>query len=295
VKDHIDKYIRHLNINLGRSEHTADAYSRDLNDFLRFCEKSGAPSSPADVDIKLARRYLADLKREGRSRATMARRVSALRSFFKFLKREGVVEKNVFAALDIPRRPKKTPEFLFAEEVSALLKAPDETPAGLRDKAILELLYSSGIRVSELVSLNISDINPGRPELRVIGKGRKERIVFIGAPARRATMDYIARGRPELGVTQDNSALLLNKSGGRLSTRGVQRVVEKHINKIATAKRISPHSLRHSFATHMLNAGADLRTVQELLGHASLSTTQIYTHVSSERLRKTYDDAHPRA
>ncbi len=295
MKDFIDKYIRHLEINLGRSEHTTDAYSRDLNDFLRFCEKTGARSSPADVDLRLARRYLADLKRSGRSRATMARRVSALRSFFKFLKREGIIDNNVFAALDIPRRPKKTPEFLFAEEVSALLKAPDETPAGLRDKAILELLYSSGMRVSELVSLNISEINPERPELKVMGKGRKERIVFIGAPARRAAVEYITNGRPKLGLTQDKSALLLNKSGSRLSVRGVQRVVEKYINRIAALKRISPHSLRHTFATHMLNAGADLRTVQELLGHTSLSTTQIYTHISSERLRKTYDDAHPRA
>jgi integrase/recombinase XerC len=296
MKNHIDRFTRHLKINIGRSPNTVDAYSRDLNDFAGFCERTGASSDPAAVDIKLARRYLAELKRDGRARTTIARRVSALRSFFKFLKKEGVVEKNIFSSLEVPRRMKKIPEVLFLEEAAALLKAPDgTTPAGLRDRAILETLYSSGVRVSELVSLNLGDIKPDRPELRVVGKGRKERIVFVGAPARAAIGEYIARGRDKLGIAQDGKALFLNKNGGRLTVRGVQRVVEKYINQIASAKKVSPHSLRHSFATHLLNAGADLRTVQELLGHTSLSTTQIYTHVSGERLRKIYDDAHPRA
>ncbi len=283
-------------MNLGRSPNTVDAYARDLNDFARFCEESGGGVGPREVDLKLARRYLAELKRDGRARTTIARRVSALRSFFKFLKRQGVVERNIFVSLDSPRLPKKTPEYLFVEEVSSLLKAPDaETPAGLRDRAILELLYSSGMRVSELVSLNLADLKPGSPELRVVGKGNKERIVFVGDPAHAAVEEYLKNGRPLFGAAQDGRALFLNKNGGRLHVRGVQRVVEKHINRTAILKKISPHSLRHSFATHLLNGGADLRTVQELLGHASLSTTQIYTHISAERLRKTYDETHPRA
>ncbi|MFA6450089.1 MAG: tyrosine recombinase XerC [bacterium] len=296
MKDHIDRFIRHISINLGRSQNTVDAYSRDLNDFVRFCEKDGERAKPESVDLKLARRYLAELKRDGRARTTVARRVSALRTFFKYLKKEGVVEKNIFAMLEVPRREKKIPEHLFLEEVSSLLRAPDcKTPAGLRDRAILETLYSSGVRVSELVSLNLGSIKPDKPELRVIGKGRKERIVFVGAPARAAITEYIAGSRHKFGVAQDGQALFLNKNGGRLTVRGVQRVVEKYINQIASVKKVSPHSLRHSFATHLLNAGADLRTVQELLGHVSLSTTQIYTHVSAERLRKTYDESHPRA
>lgn len=278
------------------SRHTVDAYSRDLNDFLEFCETQGAGKSPRDIDTRLARRYLADLRRRGRARTTISRRISALRSFFKYLKKERVVAANVFSALDTPRLEKKLPEHLYAEEVSALLKAPDaETPAGLRDRAILEVLYAGGLRVSELVSLNLGDIDRAGPELRVLGKGDKERIVFIGEPARRAVADYERDGRPKLGVRQDAEALFLNKSGRRLGARGVQRIVDKYVKQTAILKNITPHSLRHSFATHMLNAGADLRTVQELLGHSSLSTTQIYTHVSTARLRKTYDTSHPRA
>jgi integrase/recombinase XerC len=296
MKEYIEKYIRHISIDRGMSPHTAEAYRRDLEDFSGFLERVDAGGSPEAVDLKIARRYLAELKRAGRERTTIARRVSALRSFFKYLKKEGVVKKNIFSALETPRLEKKIPDFLNLEEVSALMESADiSTPGGLRDKAALELIYSSGLRVSELAALNLGDVGPERPELRVVGKGRKERIVFVGGAARRAVADYVAGGRAKLGTGQDPDALLLNRFGGRLTVRGVQRIVEKHINRTAILKKISPHSLRHSFATHLLNAGADLRTVQELLGHSNLSTTQIYTHISTERLKKTYDETHPRA
>lgn len=296
MRDHIDKYIRHIEIDRGMSANTVEAYSRDLNDFVVFCERAGGVREPDAVDIRLARRYLAELKRGGRSRTTIARRISALRSFYRYLKKNGIVETNIFFALDTPRLDKKIPEHLSLEEVSALMDSPDTNVTdGLRDKAVLELIYSSGMRVSELAALDLGDIDPNRLELRVIGKGRKERIVFVGGAARKAVAEYAEKGRSKLGIKQDSRALFLNRFGGRLTVRGIQRIVEKHVNRTAILKKISPHSLRHSFATHLLNAGADLRTIQELLGHASLSTTQIYTHLSTERLRKTYDETHPRA
>ncbi|HOO55733.1 MAG TPA: tyrosine recombinase XerC [bacterium] len=296
MKTYVDQYLKMMEIERGASKHTLDAYRRDLDDFLRFCDEEASGIRPHEVNIKLARRYLAELVRAGRARTTIARRISALRSFFRFLKKEGIVGQNVFAALDSPKLEKKVPEYLFIEEISALLKAPDITePAGMRDAAVLEILYASGMRVSELVSLNIDDIRKGNPEIRIVGKGNRERVVFIGEPAMDALSRYLKEGRPQQGKNRDAEAVFLNKSGQRLGVRGVQRVVEKYIHQTAILKQISPHSLRHSFATHMLNAGANLRTVQQLLGHSSLSTTQIYTHISTERLKKTYEKAHPRA
>jgi tyrosine recombinase XerC len=296
MKSFIEKYLTHIAVDRGMAENTVFAYRRDLNGFLDFCYESKEISQPDLVDVTTARAYLAKLRRDNCARTTIARKVSALRSFFRYLKKSGYVSSNPFAAIDTPKKSKCAPSVPQMEEISALLKAPDQsTPSGLRDRAILELLYASGLRVSELVSLNIADIKKNDPEYRIIGKGGKERLVFAGEIARVAIFEYIESGRPKLGVRQHNTALFINKSGGRLSARSVQRMLEKYVSKIATLKRVTPHSIRHSFATHLLNSGADLRSVQELLGHASLSTTQIYTQVSAERLKKTYDQAHPRA
>ncbi len=296
MRSMIDGFLDHLKNDRDVSEHTVDAYSRDLNDFATFCEDNNLAATPSDVTVRIGRRYLAELNKLGRSRATVARRISALRTFFNYLRKNGVVKNNVFKMMDTPRREKSVPEMLYLEEMSALLKAPDaKSAAGLRDRAVLELLYSSGVRVSELVSLNAGDVKPDSAELKVTGKGRKERIVFVGEPARRAVAEYMEKARPHFEGTERNKALLLNKSGGRMSVRGIQRIVSKYIHQAAIIKNVTPHTLRHSFASHLLNAGADIRTVQELLGHVSLSTTQIYTHLTQERLRKTYDDSHPRA
>lgn len=296
MKNIVDKYLTHIAVDRGMAENTVAAYRRDLADFIKFCELTKNISTPDSVDVTIARSYLAKLRRDNCARTTVSRKVSALRSFFRYLKKSGHVISNPFAAIDTPKKDKYAPNVPDIEEISALLKAPNKsTPAGLRDKAILELLYAGGLRVSELVSLNIHDIRKNDPEFRIVGKGGKERLVFAGENARTAVYDYIDKGRPKLGVRQDGEALFLNKSGGRLTARSVQRILEKYVSAIATMKNITPHSIRHSFATHLLNSGADLRAVQELLGHASLSTTQIYTKVSAERLKKTYDQTHPRA
>ncbi|HOY64503.1 MAG TPA: tyrosine recombinase XerC [bacterium] len=296
MKNIVDKYLTHIAVDRGMAENTVAAYRRDLADFLKFCEQTKNISTPNSVDVTIARSYLAKLRRDNCARTTVSRKVSALRSFFRYLKKSGHVISNPFAAIDTPKKDKYAPNVPDIEEISALLKTPDRsTPAGLRDRAILELLYAGGLRVSELVSLNIHDIRKNDPEFIIVGKGGKERLVFAGEIARTAVYDYIDRGRPKFGVRQHGESLFLNKSGGRLTARSVQRILEKYVSAIATMKNITPHSIRHSFATHLLNSGADLRAVQELLGHASLSTTQIYTKVSAERLKKTYDRTHPRA
>jgi len=297
MKENLDSFLRYMSVDRGMSGHTVENYSFDINDFIRFCEDAGAPARAGEITTRLARRYLANLQKLGRERATISRHVSSLRSYFKFLKTRGVVERNIFKSLDTPKLEKKLPEFLFLDEMESLLNAPAaDTPAGLRDRAILELLYSAGLRVSELAGLDIQDLpRPGGDEMTVTGKGRKERIVFTGGRARTAVGAWLDRGRPEFRSEESGSALFLNRLGGRFTVRGVQRTVKKYIHEIALAKHITPHSLRHSFATHLLNNGADLRTIQELLGHASLSTTQIYSHISTERLKETYDRTHPRA
>lgn len=295
--NHVDEFMSHLLYERGLSRHTIDAYSRDIMDFISFCEEAEMPSGPEEIDMRAARRYLASLTRKNMKRSTIARRISSLRAFFKHLKMKKVVEHNVFSALETPRMERKLPDFLYMEEVEMLMEAPPgDTPAGQRDRAILELLYSCGMRVSELAAMNVSGFPPpGRDEIRITGKGGKERIVFVGGRSRRAVETYINDGRPQQVRFAQPEALFLNKSGGRLTVRSIQRMLKKYIHKIALDKNITPHSLRHSFATHLLNNGADLRTIQELLGHSSLSTTQIYSHISTQRLKETYEKTHPRA
>lgn len=277
------------------SIHTIDNYRREIEECLTFLEEQGVRTWD-NVDRLVLRRYLAWLNAQGYAKASVVRRLSELRSFGRFLMREGIVPINPFRAVSSPKMSRHLPVPLSVQETVALLSAPDATtPQGLRDRAILEVLYSSGLRVSELAGLNINDIDWGRSELRVLGKGAKERIVFLGQPALAALRAYLEGGRPYLLQDKTSTALFLNRLGSRLTTRSIMNLLKKYSRMIGLEKRVTPHTLRHTFATHLLDGGADLRSVQELLGHALLTTTQIYTHVSQSRAREVYLRSHPLA
>ncbi len=277
---------------------TVKSYAEDLAHFLRFlespdvaCEEWGA------VDVQVIRRYLGALQDQEYRKTTIARRLSCLRSFFRYLVRRQAITADPMAGLMAPRLERRLPKVANRELLDALLEAPDETtPAGLRDRAILELLYATGVRGSELEAIDVSDVEFGRREIRVLGKGSKERVVIFGKAAQEALAEYLSRGRPHLlKENRDEPALFLNRFGKRLSVRSVRDILEKYLMQVAAELHLSPHSLRHSFATHLLDGGADLRAVQELLGHSSLGTTQVYTHVSNQRLQAAFRRAHPRA
>ena len=278
---------------------TVTAYRTDIEQFAAFVwERLGPTGGPADVDSWLVRRFLGRLNQLGQEKTSMGRKLAALRSFYRFLLREGQVTASPVAFITGPRRQKHLPRFLIYAEVEKLLAAPATTPLGLRDRAILETLYASGIRVSELVGLDKENLDLEAGYARVLGKGRRERIVPLGRQAVNANRDYLARGRPELARRRNPpelQALYLNHIGGRLTVRGVRERLSHYVEKAALSGGISPHTLRHCFATHLLERGADLRVVQELLGHINLTTTQIYTHISQARLREIYQHAHPRA
>ncbi len=279
------------------SKHTISNYGRDLKQFVAFYKEV-----PLSMDTKQARRFLVFLEAKGYSPRTLARKISACRSFYNYLSREELVENNPFSLVMTPKLPRRLPNFLYEEEIDKLLSVSDlKTPLGLRDQAILELLYGSGMRVAELVSLNLADIDLGAGEVRVLGKGSKERIVLIGSKAIRAIEDYLGGARAKLiakpgsNKGKPEKRVFLGHRATPLTTRSVERMLKATCKKAGIIKKVTPHTLRHSFATHLLAGGADLRIVQELLGHASLQTTQIYTHLTKERLKKIYDGAHPRA
>lgn len=289
IDRYIEKFIRYLEIERNASRHTLINYSIDLKSLGEFLKEEPIEK----VDYVSLRRYLAHIKEQNLSKVSIARKIASIRSFFKFLFREGIIKNNPASSLSTPKRDKHLPKFLDEKEIVVLLESPDrESEAGARDRAILETLYSTGIRVSELVGLNMDHIDQIGGVVKVFGKGKKERIVPIGERALQAIRDYLKKKRP---ITRDTKALFFNKSGGRLTDRSVRRIINKYIIKASIQQKISPHTLRHSFATHMLDHGADLRSVQELLGHANLSTTQIYTHITTERLKSAYEKAHPRA
>jgi tyrosine recombinase XerC len=265
-------------------------YSIDLKSLSEFLKDEPIEK----VDYVVLRRYLASLKELNLSKVSIARKIASIRSFFKFLFREGIIKANPASSLSTPKRDKHLPKFLDEKEIVLLLESPGkEDESGLRDAAILETLYSTGIRVSELVGLNIGSVDQIGGVIKVLGKGKKERIVPIGDRALQAVRDYLKKRR--LAGGKDDRALFFNKNGGRLTDRSVRRIINKYILKTSIQQKISPHTLRHSFATHLLDHGADLRSVQELLGHANLSTTQIYTHITTERLKSAYEKTHPRA
>lgn len=291
----LERYLAYLEIQRNASPYTIKNYGTDIGQFLDYCEEADI-DSPDQVTRTLLRRYLAELDGVGYAKSSISRRVAELHAFGDFLVREEVVTRNPFRAVSAPRVPHRLPTYLTRDEVQALLDAPDTTePLGRRNRAMMEVLYAAGLRVSELVSLDVGDLDLIQGHVRVMGKGRKERICLLGRPALRATKAYLDRGRAELVGKEQTSALWLNHRGGRLSTRGVAMVVDKLSRKAGIDKDISPHVLRHTFATHLLDGGADLRVVQELLGHANLATTQIYTHVSQSHAREVYLRAHPRA
>lgn len=282
--------MTYLRIEKNASPYTLTNYEIDLKEFNASLRDKPLESI-THVDVRL---FLARMKEKNFSKRTVARKMACLRSFFRFLCREGYVKTNPAAGLQTPRLEKKLPLFLDTNEVVKLIESPDTSDVyGLRDRAILETLYSSGIRVGELVGLNKENVDFIGGVLKVYGKGKKERLAPIGDRALRAIRNYLEKFPP--ANIKDKKAVFLNKSGRRMTDRAVRRVVDKYIRKTSLNEKISPHSLRHSFATHLLDRGADLRSVQELLGHANLSTTQIYTHVTAERLKSIYDKAHPRA
>ena len=283
---YLDKYFTYLKVEKNCSSHTLINYKIDIDDFMIFID--GVPVE--EVDHLLLRKFLARLRSKEFKPRTITRKLSSIRSFFKFLHREGYIKNNPTVLLMSPKLDKVLPKFLTEKEMAFFIEAPNlDTKYGRRDKAILEILYSAGIRVSELVGLNINDIDFIGNVAKVLGKGKKERLVPIGDKALEAIKEYIDCRKIESKI------LFLNKNGTRLTDRGVRLIVSKYIGRVSSQMQISPHIFRHSFATHLLNRGADLRCVQELLGHASLSTTQIYTHVTTARLKQIYNQSHPRA
>ena len=325
----INEFLNYLTFERHFSPHTAKCYSADLRQFTEFlCAEGGSLGgqgsfSPAGqsaagtatatataqmsatglrqkllaVDTERIRQFLAFLGQQDYSKSTTARKLATLRSFYKFCRRRGYMDENPLATIRTPKQDKRLPKFLEMEQVETLLGAPDtNTLLGARDRAMLEVLYSTGIRVSELVDLNIADVDFVGQCVKIRGKGKKQRTTPIAPTALNAVQHYLDMRRADPRAAHfDQEALFANKHGQRLSTRSVRRKLDKYLAEAGLDPTISPHTLRHSFATHMLNNGADLRSVQELLGHQSLSTTQIYTHLTNARLKKAYDTAHPRA
>jgi len=296
-----DEFLTYLKVGNHYSVHTLESYGLDLRQFFQFLEDEKI-SVPETVDHLLLRKYLTNLKQAGFAKSSIARKVACLRTFFKFMCKQGYLSENPVLGLASPRREKRLPEFLYPEEINAFLKMPDQSNAlGIRDQAILEMFYSSGLRLQEVVNLKMEDMDLSRGYLRVFGKGSKERMAPLGGVARRILLRYLEEVRPGLLAKADpklesQNNVFLNYQGTRLSGRSIQRLVLKYLKKLVFLNRkVSPHTFRHTFATHLLENGADLRVVQELLGHVDLSTTQIYTHVTKERIRSVYLKSHPRA
>jgi integrase/recombinase XerC len=283
-------YLRFLEAERNLSPYTLRNYESDLRSFFRYAQD--AERDICDVDRYLLRGYLATLREQEMAPGSIVRKVSSIRSFYRFLASERLIEHDPLAGVRSPKKGRRLPGVLSSRQVLAILRAVDgDSPKALRDRAILELLYAAGVRLSELVALHTSDANIDEREVRVIGKGNKERIALMGRAAADALQRYLREGRPALVKHPQEKALFLNKEGGRLSARAVEIMVRRCALKAGLDERVFPHLLRHTFATHMLDGGADLRVVQELLGHASVGSTQIYTHVSEAEKRRVYDDA----
>jgi tyrosine recombinase XerC len=315
MRTHLEAFVGYLRLNRNTSPHTVAAYAGDVAQFLDFAAvHTGVDEGslrPVDLDLLVIRAFLAELFRRGQSRASAARKLSALRSFVRFLRREGLIEHDPTALAPSPRREQKVPAHLSVDEMERLLGMPDGSERlGRRDRAILELLYASGLRLSELVGLDVDDVNLHSRVVRVLGKGGRERLVPFNTSAQGALRTWYAdraalRARRRPGTAPpagqrtrtraEDDPLFLNARGGRLTGRSVQRLVARYMSGCSARFGISPHALRHSFATHLLQRGADLRSIQELLGHVRLSTTQRYTHVNTAQLLEVYRQAHPRA
>jgi integrase/recombinase XerC len=309
----LESFLRYLRSEREASPHTLDGYSRDIAQFTRLTMGTGtAEADWSKVDTYKARSFIVQLQKEGLSKTSILRKISSLRSFYRFLVREGVVEKNPFVGINSPKKGRKLPKYMSVGEVGALLDAPsiywsDAAAKGIakdddsakfaaaRDTAILEIIYSGGLRISEAMGINFEDLDLRHGVMKIRGKGKKERIAAIGTPAERALRRYFDIRPIRSGNTAPRAPVFVNKYGNRLTARSFQRFLKAYLATAGLPNDMTPHKLRHSFATHLLDAGADLRSVQELLGHASLSTTQIYTHISAERMKEVYSKAHPRA
>lgn len=292
-----DAFLHHIEAVKGASAHTVKAYAEDLGQFIEYAETQGVTDIHA-VSPPLLRDYLVHLQALNLARASRARKTATLRSFFAYLTKQSLLPRSPAAGLRSLKAERRLPKFLRSDEIESLLAAPDAaTPLGLRDRALLETLYASGMRAGELVMLSLADVDYDEGIIRVIGKGDKERMTLLGRQAIFALQRYVRKGRPELILNAggDCGALFVNRYGGRLSDRGVRKLFDRYCAAASTHLKITPHVLRHTFATHLLSNGADLRLIQELLGHASVATTQMYTHVTTERLQEVYEKAHPRA
>jgi len=295
MKSDLADFINYLTVEKGLADNTLKSYAADLNDFLLFLQKKGV-NSWEEVNGEVILIYLAKLRKNKVASATLSRRISSLRSFFQFLTAEKRININPVANLKTPKTEKKLPQVLSLQEIDILLSQPDlSKPQGLRDKAILEVLYSTGLRISELTLLNLDSINLEDGYLRCFGKGSRERILPLGELACQALKDYLEKGRLKLLKNAREEALFINRQGKRLTRQGCWKIIKFYAKKAGFTKDITPHTLRHSFATHLLENGADLRVVQELLGHLDITTTQLYTHLTTKHLRQVYDKAHPRA
>ncbi len=295
MQKQLEEYTNYLAVEKGLAKNTLDSYRRDLQKFITFMNNSRI-SEPQKVESSDINRFLGELKKSNSATSTISRMLASIRSFFNYLLEEGNIEANPALELESPRIEKKLPRVLTTEEINSLLGQPKTIEnKGLRDKAMLELLYASGIRVSELIDLNLSDFDPLVGYLRCRGKGQKERIVPIGSVAIGYVSDYMNSAREILCKNNGEAALFVNHHGTRMTRQGFWKLLKKYAQKSGIETEITPHTIRHSFATHLLENGADLRSVQEMLGHSDISTTQIYTQVTRKKIREIYDKAHPRA
>jgi integrase/recombinase XerC len=294
LADAREAFVEHLTLERDRSEHTVRAYAGDVASLLGHAARMGV-LEPEELDLVVLRSWLARLRTTGASRATLARRGSTARTFTAWAHRRGLMTTDPGALLATPKGHRVLPDVLRPDEAVRLVEVEGDEPLDLRDRVALELLYATGVRVGELCGLDLDDVDAGRRVVRVLGKGRKERSVPYGVPAQAALDRWLQAGRPRWAGTRSGAALLLGVQGGRVDPRTVRSLVHRRLADVPGAPDLGPHGLRHSAATHLLEGGADLRSVQELLGHATLATTQIYTHVSIERLRTSYERAHPRA
>lgn len=291
---HLEPFRDYLAYERGLAGRTVDAYLRDCGAFAAFASEAGV-EAPPEVDFALLRAFVAHLTSEGLAASTVARKVSALRGYFGFLLEEGIIDADPTERLEAPRRGRTLPDVLSVGEVERLLASVSvEDEPGFRDLAILEVLYGAGLRVSELTGLDLRDLFPDQALLRVTGKGSKERLVPLGAGARRSLERYLRESRPRLDRGQSRGRVFLNHHGRPLSRMGVWKILRRYVRRAGLGKRVTPHTLRHTFATHLLEGGADLAAVQEMLGHADISTTEIYTHVDRSYLREVHRACHPR-
>ena len=291
----IEEFLNYISVERGLSRNTIDAYGRDLRQFVAYLQQAGYDSL-AEVHSHTLVDYLRKLQQEGLKPTSVTRKLAAIRSFFQYLLRDRQLKADPSETIDSLKTPQRLPKVLSEKEIVRLLEQPGAaTSANLRDKAMLELMYATGVRVSELVNLKIGDINMEMGYIRCFGKGSKERIVPVGSSAQLALQNYLNRARPKIVRRATEDTLFLNHHGRKLSRQGFWQIIQAAARRVDIKVTVTPHMLRHSFATHLLEHGADLRAVQEMLGHADISTTQIYTHVTRSRLKEVYDKAHPRA